>query len=252
MANYKSAISFGLVNIPVSLEPIIKNNDTSFNMLHKKCHNRISYIKYCPHCKKDVKQSELIKAYEYEDNNYVEFTNSDFEKIKDGDDKNLEIISFVNIKEIDPMYFEKSFYLKTDKKNKAYSLFMEALKKVNKVAIAKTILGNKTYYGVLRLNNNSIIFTTLFFEEEIKDNETIEDNSFSEKELDLAISLIKNMESKFEPQTYKDDYQNKIKEAINNKINGKEIKSKKTKKVESINNLLEALEKSIKKRKSKK
>lgn len=249
MANYKSAISFGLVHIPVSLEPVIKNNDTSFNQLHKKCKHRISYIKYCPYCKKDVEQKDLVKAYEYTKDNYVEFTKEDFEKIKTEEDKTLEIISFVKISEIDPIYLEKSYYLETDKKNKAYTLFKKALEKEKKVAIAKTILGNKTYYGMIRFSDKAIIFTTFYFEEEIKNSDIIEDYTYSEKELNLAIELIKSMTDKFKPETFKDDYQDKIKDAIEKKINGEKIKTSKSKKKESISDLMEALEKSIRKKK---
>ena len=104
MALFKTAITFGLVNIPVRLNPVIKNNDTSFNYLHKTCLNRVNYIKYCPHCKKDVKNKDLIKGYEYSDDKYVTFDDEDFEKLKSNEDKSIDIISFVNFSEIDPIY----------------------------------------------------------------------------------------------------------------------------------------------------
>lgn len=252
MANYKSAISFGLVHIPVALNPIIRNNDTSFNQLHKKCKNRIKYLKYCPHCDEEVTQKDLVKAFEYNNDEYVEFTDKDFDKLISDDDKNLDIISFVKIEEIDPMYFEKSYYLEADVKNKAFSLFKAALKKEKKVAIIKTILGNKTYYAVLRFSDKNIIMTTLYFEEEIKETLEIEENKFSEKELNLATELIKSMTDKFKPETYKDDYQDKIKDAIELKIQGKEIKPARKKKTKSINDLIDALEESIKRKKKKK
>lgn len=246
MSNVKSAISFGLVHIPVVLNPIIKNNDTNFNYLHRKCLNRISYIKYCPVCKKDVHQSDLVKGYEYSDDKYVTFDEEDFRKLKSDDDKSIEIISFVNFKDIDPIYFEKSYYLKTDNKNKAFSLFKMALKKSGKVAIAKTIIGSKSYYVVLRFGIDNIIMTTLYYEEEIRLDESELKSNYTEKEMDLALKLIDSMTSTFKPSEYKDDYQDKIKEAIEQKIDGKEIKTKKKKKEKTITNLLEALESSLK------
>lgn len=247
MALFKTAITFGLVNIPVRLNPVIKNNDTSFNYLHKTCLNRVNYIKYCPHCKKDVKNKDLIKGYEYSDDEYVTFDHEDFEKLKSNEDKYIDIISFVNLSEIDPIYFEKSYSLKIEgKSTKAFSLFKEALKKSKKVAIAKTVLGSKSYYVVLRFGENNIIMTTLFYEEEINlDKEKVE-NKFTDKEMDLALKLIDSMSDKFEPSKYKDDYQDKIKDAINKKIEGKTIKASKSKKKTTINNLMEALEKSLK------
>ena len=250
MANLKTAVTFGLVHIPVQLNPVIKNNDTSFNYLHKKCLNRVSYIKYCPTCKKDVKSKDLIKGYEYSDDKYVTFDEEDFDKLKSDEDKNIEIISFVKEKEIDPIYYEKSYYLKTDgKKNKAFSLFKNALKKCGKVAIAKTIIGSKSYYVVLRFGEDNIIMTTLFYEEEIKENEETIDEKFTEKEMNLALKLIDSMSDKFTPEKYKDEYQDKIKDAIEKKIDGKEIKKSRSKKSVSVSNLMDALEKSLKDKK---
>lgn len=246
MANYKSTISFGLVNIPVVLNPVIKDNDASFNMLHKKCMERIQYIKYCSHCNEEVKQSDLVKGYEYSDDNYVTFDDKDFDKLKSDEDKSIEIISFINLKEIDPIYFEKSYYLRTQDKSKAFSLFKYALKKQNKIALAKTVLGNKSYYVILRFGKDNIIMTTLFYEEEIRLDEETKDDDFSQKEIDLATKLIDNMSGKFKPNTYKDEYQDKIKDAVNKKINGEKIKSTKKKKKENITDLMEALEKSLK------
>lgn len=246
MANYKSAISFGLVHIPVTLKTVVRNNDTSFNQIHKKCLERILYIKYCPHCKMDVEQKDLIKGYEFSKNNYITFEKEDFEKLKSEDDKTLEIVSFVDYSEIDPIYFEKSYYLHSEDKNKAFSLFLEALKKSKKVAVVKTILGHKTYYGILRSDKNLLIFTTLYFEEEIMMLEKPEKGEFSDKELNLATKLIDSMSGSFEPEIYKDDYQDRIKDAIDKKVNGKSIKKVKGKKKENISNLIDALEQSLK------
>ena len=247
MALLKTAITFGLVNIPVRLNPIIKNNDTSFNYLHKSCLNRVSYIKYCPVCKKDVKNKDLIKGYEYSEDKYVTFDENDFEKLKSNEDKLIEIISFVNISEIDPIYFEKSYSLKIEGKNeKAFSLFKSALKKSKKVALAKTTIGSKSYYVILRFGEDNIIMTTLFYEEEINLEKEKTTEKFTEKEMNLALKLIESMTNKFEPNKYKDEYQDKIKEAINKKINGKTIKQTRGKKKASISNLMEALEKSLK------
>ncbi len=246
MANIKTTISFGLVNIPVLLNPIIKNNDTAFNQLHKKCGHRIKYIKYCPVCKKEVKPNEIIKGYEYIDNEYVTLTEEELDKLKVENDKTIEIIAFVKLKEIDPIYFEKSYVLNIDKPEKAYTLFKNALKKTGKVALAKTVINSKFYYVILRFGENQIIMTTLYFQEEIKLEEPLKDVKTTTKEMDLAIKLIDQLSGKFEPDKYVDEYQTRIKEAIDKKVAGKEIKSVKTKKPKNIANLLEALEKSLK------
>jgi len=242
----KTAITFGLVHIPVRINPVIKNNDISFNYLHKKCLNRVNYIKYCPICKKNVKNTDLIKGYEYSDEKYVTFDNNDFEALKTNEDKIIEIISFVSISEIDPIYYEKSYYLDVDKNNKAFSLFRNALKKSKKVAIAKTVIGTKSYYVVLRFSLSNIIMTTLYYEEEIRLNESVSEVKYTEKELNLALKLIDSMTDEFKPLDYVDEYQNKIKKAIDKKIDGKSIKKEKQKRKVTVTNLMDALEKSLK------
>ena len=248
MPNIHSNISFALVNIPIIMNPIIRNNDTSFNQLHNKCMHRIKYMKYCPHCKKDIKEKDIIKGYEYEKDNYLVFNKEELEKLKIENEKEIEVVAFVNISEIDPFYFEKSYFLETENKSKSYNLFCEALKKTKKVALAKTIIGNKFYYCILRFINNGIILTTLYFEEEVNVPDKDLNIKNNEKELNLAIKLIESLTDKFEPKKYKDEYQEKIKKAINDKLDGKQIKGKKRKPKEQVTDLLEALEKSLKKK----
>lgn len=248
MPNIHSNISFALVNIPIIMNPIIRNNDTSFNQIHDKCMHRIKYIKYCPHCKKDIKEKDIIKGYEYEKNNYLIFSKEELEKLRIENEKEIEVVAFINISEIDPFFFEKSYFLETENKSKSYTLFCEALKKTKKVALAKTIIGNKFYYCILRFSNNGIIMTTLYFEEEVNIPDKELSPKTNEKELNLAIKLIESLTDKFEPEKYKDEYQENIKKAINDKLEGKQIKGKKRKPKEQVNDLLEALEKSLKKK----
>lgn len=246
MAKIKKAISFGLVHIPVELNTVIVNNDTSFNQLHEKCGTRIKYQKICPHCNKEVQNNEILKAYEYTNDRYITFSEDDLDKIKLSRDTPIEIVSFVNLDEIDSIYLEKSYYL-TTKTNKAFKLLKEALKKEKKVALAKTVIGTKFYYVILRLENNNLILNTLYFNEEIDIEDEDENNiKFTKEEIDIAIKLIKAMTGKFEPQKYKDEYQDKIKKAIEQKINGKEIVKSKEKPKESITDLMTALKKSLK------
>ena len=246
MANIKTSISFGLVNIPVLMNPIIKNNDTSFNQLHKKCGSRVKYIKYCPVCKEEVKQKDIVKGYEYAEDEYVTLTEEEFDKLKVDNDKTIEIIAFVKLNEIDPVYFEKSYVLNIDKPQKAYTLFKNALKKSGKVAIAKTVISSKFYYVILRFGENQIIMTTLYFQEEVNLEESPKDAKTTEKEMNLAVQLIEQLSGKFEPKKYVDEYQTRLKDAIEKKVEGKEIKQIKSKKKKNITNLLDALEKSIK------
>lgn len=242
----KTSISFGLVNIPVQINPIIKNNDISFNQLHKKCGSRIKYVKYCPHCKKEVKQTDIVKGYEYEDNEYVTLSNEEFDNLKSEDEKTIEVVGFVDLKEIDPVYFEKSYVVETNSKSKAYTLFKDALLKTKKVALAKTVIGSKFYYVILRLGENIILMNTLYFYEEVNIPEATIDTKYTKKELDLAIELINSLNMKFKPEELEDEYQNKIKEAIELKIEGKKLPKSKKKREANIKDLMTALEMSLK------
>ena len=133
-----------------------------------------------------------------------------------------------------------------DKNNKAFSLFRNALKESKKVAIAKTVIGTKSYYVVLRFSLSNIIMTTLYYEEEIRLNENLEDVKYTEKEMDLALKLIDSMTDEFRPLDYVDEYQDKVKRAIDKKIDGKAIKKVKEKRKITVTNLMDALEKSLK------
>lgn len=247
MANVHSNISFGLVNIPIIMNPIIRDNDTAFNQLHNKCLNRIKYIKYCPHCNMDLNESDIIKGYEYEKDSFLVFDKKELDALKPENDHQIEVVAFINMDEIPPIYFEKSYFLQTESSSKAYTLFYEALKKTNMVALAKSSINSKFYYCILRLIKEGIIMTTLFFEEEIYIPDNTKKETVSDKELSLAIKLINSMKTKFTPEKYKDEYQDNIRKAIDDKLNGKIIKGKKQKNKVEINNLMEALEKSLKK-----
>ncbi len=242
----KTSISFGLVNIPVNINPIIKNNDISFNQLHKKCLSRIKYIKYCPHCKKEVKQADIIKGYEYAKDDYVTLTSEEINNLKSVEEKTIEIVGFIDIKEVDPIFMEKSYLISPPNKSKAFSLFKAALEKTNKIALAKTIISTKFYYCILRLTSEGLIMNTLYFLEEVNIPELVNDAKFTKKELDLAIELINSLKIKFKPEELIDEYQVKIKKAINLKLTGKKIKKTKAKEGKNIKDLMTALEMSLK------
>ena len=230
----KTSISFGLVNIPVVINPIIKNNDITFNQLHKKCLTRIKYVKYCPHCKKNVKQEEIT------------INEEEFASFKSEEEKVIEIVGFMDIKEIDPMYMEKSYIVGTSNKSKAFSLFRAALEETKKVALAKTIIGTKFYYVILRLTLEGLIMDTLYFPEEIVIPNLVGEAKYTKKELKLAIELINSLKMKFKPELLVDEYRGEIKKVIEAKLEGHKVKKVKSKKEKSIKDLMTALELSLK------
>ena len=242
----KTSISFGLVNIPVEMSPIIKNNDITFNQLHKKCLSRIRYVKFCPHCKKEVKQTDIIKGYEYKKDEYITLNNEEFNKLKAEDEKTIQIIGFILLSEIDPIYFDTSYILKVSTKSKAFSLFKEALNKTKRVALAKTVVGTKFYYVIIRLVEDILIMNTLYFLEEIVMPAATIEAKFTKKELDLAVELVNSLKLKFKPEEYKDEYYDKIEKALKEKAEGKSVKKSKSKNTKNIKDLMMALEMSLK------
>lgn len=246
MPNIHSSISFALVHIPIQMNPIIRNNDTSFHQLHKKCFTRIKYEKVCPHCRISLKESDIIKGYELEKEDYILFDKQELNALKLENEKEIEILSFVLLKDIDPCYFEKSYFLSPEKKSKAYTLFCEALKKSKRVALAKTVIGSKFYYCILRPAMDGLILTTLYFDEEVVIPSQNKESKVTEKELKLALQLIDSLKGNFEPEKYKDEYQNRIQEAISSKVHGKTMKFKKANSKKQVHDLMTALEKSLK------
>ena len=244
MARVKSEIHFGLVNIPFTYQPVIKNNDVTFHQLHKKCLHRICYQKFCPHCKVILKENEILKGYEVSDEEYVTFAKEELNNLKymvDG----IEIVSFVMKKDIDAYYYEKSYVLLPIKKSHAYSLFGEVLKKSHKVALAKTTLNTKFYYCIIEWKDSYLLMTTLYFLEEVNLPEKIETSKFTKKEMELGELLVKQLSADFKPSKYQDDYQKQIKEAIKQKEKGLKVENKKSKKQPNVKNLVIALQKSL-------
>lgn len=260
--SYKGSISFGLVYIPITLHSSVKDNDISFNMLDRKSMSRIKYKKTCVDCdNKEVKNEDIVKGFEYEDGKYVIFDDKDFEKLKTKKDKNINIECFVNLDEIDPLYFDRPFYVNPTGAEKAFKILLKAMEEENKAAIAKTVLGTKESLIAIRAKDGQMLLNTLFFQEEVQENPA-EDLDLSipssAAELKMAKTIISEMTEKFQPEKYHDEYRERLLKAIDQKISGKQIVRPKEKAPVKIANLLDALKLSLenvetnKKEKSKK
>ena len=245
--SYKGAISFGLVYIPITLSASIKQNDIGFNMIEKKTMSRVKYKKTCVDCNnKEVKNEDIVKGYQYEKGKYVIFTDKDFEKIKSPKDKNIVIQQFVSLSEIDPIYFDKAYYVNPTGGEKAFNVLLSAMEKEKKAGIAKTVLGTKETLFLIRAKNGKMFASTMYFESEVQKCPEIKKAKLDKKEVDLAINLINQMTEPFKPEKYKDEYNEKLKKAIKRKIAGNEIISTEEKEEPTkVINLMEALQKSL-------
>lgn len=223
--SYKGSLSFGLVYIPITLHNSIKQNDIGFNMIDKKTMSRVKYKKTCADCDgREVKQEDIVKGFEYEDGKYVIFEDSDFEKIKSKKDKNITIEKFVDLNQVDPLYFDKPYYVVPTGAEKAFTVLLKAMEEEKKAAIAKTVLGTKETLILIRAKDGQMLLSTLFFEEEVTKNPAKKIKAQgSEQELKMAKAIIEGMTGDFNPEEYKDEYRAKIQEVIERKIAGKEI-----------------------------
>lgn len=247
--SYKTGISFALVYIPVKLHKAAVQNTIGFNMLDKKTKSRIKYIKTCEECNgKEVLTKDIIKGYKTADDEYIVFEKQELERLKTPKDKTVTIDGFVNISEIDQVYYDESYYVEPQGADKAYFLLAEALESEGKAGIAKCVLGSRESVVLLRAKDGFLVLSTLFFDEEIKPVPFKADNKqSSQKELVMAMSIIKSMEQKFEPSRYKDEYTERLRSAIEQKKAGLKVQKVPQGKAQpKITDLFSALENSLK------
>lgn len=250
---WKGTISFGLVNIPVNLHAATENHDIKLRQLHKECETPIKYEKHCPHCEKDVENEEIIKAYEYTKNKFVPITEDELEALrKEKTEKAVEIVDFVKLDQIDPIYFEKSYYLSPNSGGaKAYGLLRTALQESGKIGVAKLMIRSLEQLAVIRVYENTLLVETIHYPDEVRpvaDVPNIPDASaVTGKELETAKLLIEQLTTEFDPSKYEDDYRVALMDLIEQKQNKAPTGTKKKaeKAPAQVANLMEALEASI-------
>lgn len=255
---WKGSISFGLVHIPIKLFTATEEKDIRMRQLHRECHSPIEYHKYCPVCKKEIEMSEIVKAYEHEPGQFVILEQSELESLAAEKNKNIEIIDFVNLEEIDPIYFNKSYFIGPNETgHKAYSLLRQAMKETGKIGVAQITIRSKQQLAVIRVYDKGLILETIFYPDEVRsvdqvpgvsENQNVEVN---EKEMNIAKQLIEQLTVSFDPTKYTDDYRESLMNLIEAKINHAEVKVAKEAPQANIINLMEALQASISQAKKK-
>lgn len=249
MAAHKSAISIGLIFVPVSLSKTTRETGISFNQLCKDengKYQRIRYKKICPSCNVEIQSSDIIKGYEYEKGKYVTISNEELERMKSKKDKTIHILHFANMKEIDFLLFERDYYaIPENHGEKAFELLRQALFTLKKVAIGKTVMGTKEELILLYPTKNSLIAKVLYYYDELQPIPNISKVQIDKNELEMAKNLIDSMTKPFEHDSFYDEYQTKLKEAIQAKIGGLEIVSTSEDVPENALDLMSALQKSL-------
>jgi DNA end-binding protein Ku len=249
---WKGTISFGLVNIPVKMHAATENKDVPLRQLHKECQSPIKYEKVCPVCDKELGNDDIVKAYEYAKNKFVILDEEDLAELKkEQEDKAVEIIDFVKLEDIDPIYFEKSYYLSPNEGgSKAYGLLRTALEETGKIGVAKMMIRSKEQLAVIRVYKNTIVVETIHYPDEVRDVKEVpnvpENIETVKKELDTAKMLIEQLTTEFDPEKYQDEYRTALLALIEERKNADKTTTAKDKpKPDNVTDLMEALQASL-------
>ncbi|MES2681419.1 MAG: Ku protein [Bacteroidota bacterium] len=225
---WTGAIGFGLVNIPVKLYSATESSTLDLDMLDKKDHANIHFMRVNEKTGKEVKWENIVKGYKLPNDKYVVLTDKDFQMASAKKTKTIEITNFVNAGEIESLYYETPYYLEPDKSgSRAYALLREALAKTKKVGIASFVMRSKESLAILRANEKVIILNRIRFQEEIRDHAGLKlppKTEVKANELKMAISLIEQLTEKFDISSYKDTYSADLMKLIKAKSKGTKIK----------------------------
>jgi DNA end-binding protein Ku len=247
---WKGYLTFGLISIPIRLFSAARTERIGLNQLHSVCKTRIRMPLFCPHCERQVPRNEIVKGFEYEKDQYVLFSDEELDKIEPESARSMEILEFVKVDEIDPLYYDASYYVTPeDEGKKAYQLLLNAMESSGYAAIAKLTMHQREHIVVVRPRAQGLTLHTMFYTNEIR--EVAEygrtDSSAQPKDAEkkLATQLIESLAAPFEPEKYKDQYQESMKNMIEAKRQGHEVAEVAHPKLAPVIDLMDALKKSI-------
>lgn len=219
---WKGSISFGLVNIPIQLYTATSEQQVRFNLLHRLCRTPIRYIKRCPTCDVPVEHEDLVKGFEFEPDRYVLIETEDLESLPLPTVRTIDILHFVNLHEVDPIYFGKTYYIEPQERSeKAYGLLYQAMNDSGKVAVAKVTLRNKESLATVRIYQHLLTLELMFYPDEIRSADRLRGQRESpeprEAEVQMARQLIESLSVPFEPGQYEDTYRQALMARIQEK-----------------------------------
>jgi DNA end-binding protein Ku len=246
---WNGAITFGLITIPVRLYTAVEEKSLRFHQLHAKDNARVRYKCVCSIDGEEVSYDDIVKGYEYERDRYVVFTEDELDKIPADSIRAIDIVSFVPLSEIDPIYFQRSYYVAPEPSGiKAYRLLEKALTESEQVGVAKVTLREKEHLATLRVRDGVFILETMHWPDEIREPEFEElskDVEIRKQELSMAKSLIENLSDHFEPTAFVDSYRERLEEAVKAKVEGEEVAVAPVKEPTQVLDLMEALKASV-------
>lgn len=251
MAGRKGAIAFGLVYIPVELFTATQDDAVRFNQLAKDSMKRVRYVKTCPDCQRELKPDDIVKGYQYEKGKYVVVDDAELDAIKTDADRAMKIVQFSDMADVPPLYFEKPYQVVAQAGGeKALELLRRAMVDEGKIAIGTTVMGNSETPIALIPHDDDLVMMTLHYQSEVKDiPKALAHPDVADEELDMAKKLVESMTAPFDPSRFRNTYQEKLMELIQDKIAGKQIvAAEQHEQPSNIINLMDALSASLKAR----
>jgi len=245
---WKGHLTFGLVSFPVKLFTAARADSISFNQLHRTDNSRIKQVIYCQAEDQPVPRSEIVKGYEYEKDRYVVVEDEDIKKMAPATAKVMEILEFVKSTEVDPIYFESSFYMAPDDAGeKPYALLYDTLKRTGYVGVAKIAMHNREHIVIFRPGNFGLVMHTMYFAHEVRKVEEFRTDTsvVKDQEVKLAEMLVQSLAAAFEPEKYKDTYRDNLQAMIDAKIKGQEVVTPAHAEPAKVIDIMEALKQSL-------
>ncbi|MGA7622798.1 MAG: Ku protein [Candidatus Acidiferrales bacterium] len=247
-ATWKGYLTFGLISIPIQLSPAARTERISFNQIHSVCHTRLKQPLFCPSCDKFVDRSEVIKGYEYEKDQYLLFSKEELDEIEPESAQSMEILNFVKAEEIDPVYFDASYYAEPAEAGvRAYTLLLDAMRKTGYAGIAKVTMHGRENIVIIRARENGFTLHTMFYKNEVRavSEVSIPKGEVKPEESKLAMQLIESLAAPFDPEQYSDAYQQELEKLIEAKAHGQKLTVVPKAKHEPVVDLMAALKKSL-------
>lgn len=247
---WKGSIGFGLVNIPIRLYAATESKSVHFTLVHELCRTPVKYRKVCPRCERELSQEEIVRGFEFEKGRYVVVSDEDLESLAVETVRQVQILEFVDLAEIDPIYFDKSYYLEPDQgAEKPYALLRRAMLEAGKIAVAKVAIRSKESLACVRVMNGVLVMETMFYPDEIRPAQALAgvaaEPPLTGRELDMAKQLIENLSEAFRPDKYRDNYREALLERIRQKVEGGEAGPVAQPPAGRVIDLMEALEASL-------
>jgi DNA end-binding protein Ku len=249
---WNGSISFGLVNIPIGLALATQRSDIAFRTLHRECGTPIKQKRYCPFHERDVEPDELVKGWEFSKGEFVFVEDSDLEAVALQRSQSIEIVRFVQLEDVDPVYFDRTYYLapaSAPAQRRPYVLLLRAMTETGMAAIGKFVLWGKENLCLIRPHGDSLALETLFFAEDVRSRSEIEEavgeTEVQDMELELARQVIQSLAGEFDPEEFENQHRTEIRQMVEAKLAGQEIKRPEPAPETPVVDLMEALRRSV-------